>query len=111
VAHIFARRYGGDVREPSSATVTDAVSELYDDSEDVEHGSICLRCDLPDGGMLVLDGAVSGKVTLEEYGDQEFWHRISRRIADDVKQAEMERFFQLLRTRDLTGLRNGFRMD
>lgn len=101
---ILTRRYGSDVREPSPAAIADAVSELYGNTADVEHGDMWLRYVLPDGRMVVLTATVSGTVTLEEYTDQDFSRRLSRRIRERVTHAETERLFQMLRERHLTNL-------
>lgn len=93
---ILTRRYGGDVREPSPALIAEAVSELYGDTVDLEHGSIHLRCGLADGHMVVLSADVSGRTTLEEFSDQDFGQCMSQRIMEGIGKAEAERLFQLL---------------
>lgn len=71
---ILTKRYGEDVRDPSSEQIALAVDELFDPNElnDLEHPDIFFSYGLDEGPMYVLSVAISGLGSFEKWADSDF---------------------------------------
>lgn len=69
---ILTERYGADIRNPTSAQLSEAVAGLYHETTpDREHGSAWLRYGFDEGPMFVLDVSRNRSMRLEEWADQD----------------------------------------
>lgn len=76
---ILSRRYGGDVRNPTGHELREALVELYvealpgmTEADYEEHGSAFLRLGEDEGPMYVVYVTRTGRVTFEQWADQDF---------------------------------------
>lgn len=76
---ILTRRYGEDVRSPTTQQLADAVSEVYHETIPgmtlafyAEHGSALLRYGYDEGPMFVLYVDRLHQVVFEEWADQDY---------------------------------------
>ena len=96
---ILTKRFGTDIRNPSSETLRDAVDEVINPAhrDDVEHSSAFVRYGLDEGPMYVLTYDTSRHLTFEQWADQDFETELAPvGYLSEVAPAEARRLMALL---------------
>jgi len=113
---ILSKRYGGDVRNPSSQELALAAAELFvenlpgmTESTYEEHGAAFLRHGYDDGPMYVLLINRGGTATFEQWIDQDFSSELEPPMSlRPVGQEEAVRLWQALAAGRLAEVRQAF---
>ena len=94
---ILSKRYGGDVRSPSTQDLAHAAAELFVENipgmttaDYEEHGEASLRYGYDDGPMYVIAVGRSGTATFEQWADQDFNTELAApKTLDSLSQQEV----------------------
>ena len=110
------RRYGAEISAPSRSDIESAIAEIFDESlpgmterDYAEHGATSIRHGFDDGPMYELELDRSGKVTLEQWADQDYETEVSPAATlHGLSAVHASELFDLLAIGDIDAVRAKF---